>query len=335
MTAELHGPDPLPPGSAPPPSCALGTRFLAAAARGGSRVAHASELLDAADDLGAGALYLDETLLGEPALLETLGAELARRGRTGSVLAIEAALGALRLGRPRASLASACSLDREEVLAATEVAESALALAAELSAKMVTLRLGPVAGLARHWERARAALLRGALQDEEEPAAELLAARAGLLPRHLEMALRSAERIANAAMRHGVTVLLPSPRRAIELPAPLELRVLLDELRGAPLRPLLDLPAAHLGSTMRLLPLRATILAFADGPLHLLGDACGAIGALPPGHGEVDVAAVAAALPPSAHRAFVPWHGLHLREVEEGYLGVARLGLGNGPPIRS
>ena len=262
------------------------------------------------------------------ALLGELRRELLRRRLGGSVLGLEVSLGAHRLGRPRARLASPSSLDREEALAAIEVAEAALALAAELQAPTVTLRLGPIAGLRRHWQRARAGLLRGALHEDERLAEELLEARAGLLPRHLEMALRCAERLANAALRHGVTVLLPSPRRAIELPAPLELQVLLAELRGAPLRPMLDLPAAHLASTMRLLPLRPTVLAFADGPLHLLGDACGAVGALTPGHGEIDVAAVARALPAAAHRAFLPWHGLHPRELAAGYRAVSRLPLG-------
>lgn len=312
------------------PRCALGTSFLAALVRHGRPAAHAAALLDEAEALGADALYLDETVLadGTGALLGGLGAELVRRRRSGSVLGLEAGLGAHRLGRPRARLASACALDREEALAATEVAGAALALAAELQAPTVTLRLGAVAGLRRHWERARAGLLRGALQEDERLAEQLLEARSGLLPPHLEMALRSAERIANLALRHGVTVLLPSPRRAIELPAPLELQVLLAELRGAPLRPMLDLPAAHLASTMRLLPLRPTVLAFADGPLHLLGDACGAVGALPPGRGEVDVAAVARALSASAHRGFLPWRGLHLREVAAGYHAVAGLAAG-------
>ncbi|MFO0573130.1 MAG: hypothetical protein U1A78_03960 [Polyangia bacterium] len=316
--------------SAPQPRCALGTGFLVALARHGRSVADAAALLDGAESLGADTLYLDETVLadGTGALLDGLAAELLRRRRGGAVLGLEASLGAHRLGRPRARLAAACALDREEAQAATAVAEAALALAAELQAPTVTLRLGPVAGLRRHWERARAGLLRGALHEDDRLADELLEARAGLLPRHLEMALRSAERIANLALRHGVTVLLPSPRRAIELPAPLELQVLLAELRGAPLRPMLDLPAAHLASTMRLLPLRPTVLAFSGGPLHLLGDACGAVGALPPGHGEVDVAAVAQALPAAAHRAFLPWRGLHPRELAAGYHAVAGLAAG-------
>lgn len=322
---------PVPPSPTPAtraPQCALGCGFLVARLRQGRPVTQASELLDEAEALGAGALYLDEVLLGDGALLGGLAQELVRRRRSDAVLGLEAALGAQLLGRPRASLASACSLDREEALAATEVAEAALKLAAELQAPTLTLRLGPVVGLRRHWDKARAGLLRGALQDDDALAAQLLEARAGLLPRHLEQALRSLERVANAALRHGVTVLLPNPRRAVELPAPLELSVLLSELRGAPLRPMLDLPAAHLASTMRLLPLRPTVLAFAEGPLHLLGDACGAIGALRPGHGEVDVEAVARALPAGAHRGFLPWHGLHLREIAAGYKAVANLALG-------
>ena len=47
------------------------------------------------------------------------------------------------------------------------------------------------------------------------------------------------------------------------------------------------------------------------------------------GHGEVDVVAVARALPKHSHRAFVPWSGLHAAEVRLGYEGVAALRIGS------
>ena len=47
------------------------------------------------------------------------------------------------------------------------------------------------------------------------------------------------------------------------------------------------------------------------------------MGGLVPGQGEVDVAAVARALPESAQRAFVPAAGLTLDEVAAGHAAVA------------
>ena len=44
---------------------------------------------------------------------------------------------------------------------------------------------------------------------------------------------------------------------------------------------------------------------------------------------EVDVVAVARALPKHSHRAFVPWSGLHAAEVRLGYEGVAALRIGS------
>ena len=92
-----------------------------------------------------------------------------------------------------------------------------------------------------------------------------------------------------------------------------------------PLKPSLDLPAAHLASTMRLVSLSESVRAFAPGPLHLVGDACGPIGALPPGSGEVDVAAVCRALPKDSTLTFLPWIGLTAKEAMAGLHAISRL----------
>jgi hypothetical protein len=311
------------------PQCALATTFVYALGRSveqsgrAGEPASAGQLIGLAQRIGATALHLSAGPIAQflPALL----AELMTRRAELPVLSVDATLGAIRLGRPRAALASAASLDRQEAHAAVEVAIAALALASEVGAPYITLRLGPVAGLGRLWEPLKTHFLRGALAEDEAPADELLTARSALAGRHLEATLRSLDRLVTAAQRLDLAVLLPNPRRAVELPAPIELRALRSEFRGAPLFPQLDVPAAHLASAMRLFSLRDSVLAFADGPLANLSDACGAVGGLPPGHGEADLPAIARTLAPGTHREFVPWPALRLAEVIAGYRAVAAL----------
>ena len=329
-------PEPGPsPGIATPRQCALGTTFVAALARslgaGGAQAGEAAcagQLISTAQRLGATSLHLSEGPIGQ--FLDGLLVELSARRAELPVLALDAALGAIKLGRPRAALAAAGSLEREEAQAAVAVAMAAMGLASDLGAPFVTLRLGPVAGLGRLWRSLRGHFLRGGLADEEAPAEALLLARNALAGQHLDAAMRSLERVLTAAERLNITVLLPSPRRAIELPAPIELRALRDEFRGAPLGPQLDAPAAHLASAMHLFSLRDSVLAFGSGPLANLSDGCGAVGGLAPGHGEVDLASIARSLAATTHREFVPWPALHLNEVAAGYRAVAALPTGPG-----
>jgi hypothetical protein len=63
-------------------------------------------------------------------------------------------------------------------------------------------------------------------------------------------------------------------------------------------------------------PLALTLAAFAAAaPLGYFGDACGPVGALAPGRGIVDLAAVRAALAAETRLAFSPWPGLDVDEV--------------------
>jgi hypothetical protein len=319
--------------SAPP--CALATTFYSPAG-GGS----AAQLLTTAQRVGATALHLCAGSMGPSGgdFLGELLAELAvvggQRRRELEVLAVDAALGAARLGRPLAHNACAGSLDRSEAQEAVAVATAAMALSQEVGARFVVLRPGPVAGLGRLWERLRPHFLRGALSDDESPADEFMQARSALAGRHLDAAMRSLSQLLNLAQRLNLSVLLPCPRRALELPAPAELGALRSEFAGAPLAPLFDVPAAHLASMMRLFPLRDSVLAFGDGPLANLSDSCGAVGGLPPGHGEVDLGAIVRALPADIAREFAPWPGLTLPEVIAGYRGVAALRPGGPPTAR-
>jgi hypothetical protein len=68
---------------------------------------------------------------------------------------------------------------------------------------------------------------------------------------------------------------------------------------------------------MGFVPLAATLAACQDAPLWYWGDACGPVGALAPGRGVIDLAAVRASVGKDARLAFSPWPGLSVDEVIE------------------
>jgi hypothetical protein len=63
---------------------------------------------------------------------------------------------------------------------------------------------------------------------------------------------------------------------------------------------------------MGLVPFQLTQTAFGQAPLVYLGDACGPIGALPPGSGQLDLLQIK--LAPEAQVVFSPWSGLTVEE---------------------
>ena len=95
--------------------------------------------------------------------------------------------------------------------------------------------------------------------------------------------------------------------------------MLLGDLAGAPLAPLLDLPASHLSDAMGLVPRALTEAAFGGGPISYLGDACGAVAALPAGHGELGKHAIAAVKAREQGAiVFRPWPALRTEELVAG-----------------
>jgi hypothetical protein len=312
---------------------ALGTSFgrhgIAEGAAAGA-AAGPGAILDAAVQLGAQALYVVADAVG--ASLAADSALLMERRSELPVLAIDAVLGAARPGPSgggrhgiAAARAQLASLDRDEAAAAVDVARAGMLFAQEVGAAYVVVSLGTARALGRLWRRLRGRYLRGVLHYDESSAEALMAARAGVSSQHVDAAMRSLDRVVEEASRRGVSVLVRNPRQPVDLPTALELSALRAELRGAPLAPLLDLPAAHLTSMLHCCPLRETVVAFGDGPLSSLADACGPLYGLIPGQGEVDVAAVARALPKDARRAFVPSPGLSIDEVARGYAAIASL----------
>ncbi|MFI5288811.1 MAG: hypothetical protein ACHQ17_04140 [Polyangia bacterium] len=281
-------------------------------------------LLDALARSGAGGVVLDARL--DPARLEAIERALLKSGSSSLFASDSSSLLILEAPCPagRASSAALCALDRAEADVALAAALATVRRAGALGARFVVLRLGAAAGLAAEWILARDRFLRGAL--DEDLARRLLDARDAAGWRPLDAARRALERLARAAESLGVTLVIPNPRRFVELPSPTELELLLADAAGAPLAPSFDLPAAHLADVMGLYPLELTLAAFAPrAPLVFVGDACGPVGALAPGRGLLDVAALAARLPADAARAFSPWPGLTTDEVTEAVTRLTAL----------
>ncbi len=299
----------------------------------------ADEYLDALGRLGAQALVV---VAGDsiPADLPSLSLALGRRRHELPVLAVEGLLGALSLSAPQAGQTRLCAIDREEADTAIRVVRAAMDLATQLGAKTVIVSLGSVGergdGIERLWRQLVARWRRGVLLYEPASAQALREVRAALATHHLDAAMRSLDRLLEEASRRDLGLCLRSPARGLELPAALELATLRSVFAGAPLSALLDLPAAHLASSLQLLPLRDTVLAYAAAdpatgsqpltqPWANLADACGPIAGLVPGQGEAQPSAVARALPSQAQRLFVPWPQLLPIEVRRGLVAVSRL----------
>jgi sugar phosphate isomerase/epimerase len=287
---------------------ALTTRFCAADAAGAAVSVEA--IVDAFERAEA-QVVLDDRL--DPQRYQELVAAL----RPLQVVAVE-----LPCPRGRASEARLCAEEKDEAQVALQAALDTIARAGEMGARFVVVRLGEARRLANEWTFARTRFLRGEL--DERTVRQLSEARWRAGERPLDGAARALDRLCRAAEGAGATLCVRNARRFIELPSASEMDRLVAELRGAPLAPLLDVAGAHLLDVMGFEPLALTQASFGVGPLAYLGDACGPVGALAPGRGELDVGAIARALPESVQAAFSPWAGLRLEEVVHAVPALAR-----------
>jgi len=289
---------------------ALSTVF-ASVRQGGDGALSPAAIVDLCLHAEAAAVVLDGAM--RPALYEPLVHELARRGDELPLLAIEAPCPTpTRNGAREPALSAA---DRDEAQAALEAAAATVRRAGELRAPFVVVRLGEVEPAAADWAYARDQFLRGAL--DASLAQRLLAARDDVAERALDGARRALDRLAREAERAGAVLLVRNGRRYVDVPSPRELDRLREELRGAPILPACDVPAAHLTEVMGFAPMALTLAAYSDAPLWYWGDACGPVGALAPGRGIVDLAAARASIGKEARLAFSPWPGLSVDEVVE------------------
>ncbi|MDB4969126.1 MAG: Sugar phosphate isomerase/epimerase [Myxococcales bacterium] len=289
---------------------ALTTAF-ASARQDGDEALSPAQIVDLCLRAEASGVILDGGL--RPALYEPLVRELQMRGDELPLVAIE--VPCPNTSRPGGRAPELAAPDRDEASAALEAAITTIRHAGELRAPFVVVRLGEVRASTADWAHARDKFLRGAL--DESLTQRMSRARNSAAERAIDGARRALDRLAREAERAGALLLVRNGRRYVDVPTPRELDRLRADLRGAPVMPLLDVPAAHLNAVMGFAPMALTLAAYADAPLCYYGDACGPIGALAPGHGIVDLAAVQASVSKEARLAFSPWGGLSLDEVVE------------------
>ncbi|HEX2570862.1 MAG TPA: hypothetical protein VH877_14990 [Polyangia bacterium] len=229
----------------------------------------------------------------------------------------------------REQAAELASHDKEEARTAVRAATETLRLAAELEAGLVSLRLGEVSALKSAWPRVRRRFLRGELDDQA--LADQLRKRAVLGTSHLDPARRSLEQLARRADDLGLRLGIRTPARFIGLPSAIELLTLLDDLSGAPLVPLWDVPASHLLTAFGV-PFAEITSAWQRAPFVYLGDACGPIAGLAAGRGELDLAGLVRGLTSATRAIFRPWLGLDEDEVLAAMASLQ--GLPQPEPIR-
>lgn len=235
-----------------------------------------------ADALGARGIVCDRT--ASPAFR----AELPERVE---LTALEPAAPAPPRRAPRLA-----SDDKEERRAAQALIEDALTLADDRRARVVIVRLGafePGNAFRAHVERT--------LRREQRPRlGDLERERVKMTAHALDLARWGLEPVLERADARGVTIAVANVARWFELPTVAELGVLIAELAGAPLRPWLDPAAAHARAALGF-DTEGWLDALAPTAVGcFLADACVLTGTLPWGTGEVDHAAIEAAIPKDA-----------------------------------
>lgn len=269
-----------------------------------------SQILDALGRAGAGAVVLDAQI--DPIRFNALVA-----ANDLPILAIEAPC-----PETRESVAQLCASDREEARVALARAEETVRRAGELQAGFVALRLGEVRSLGADWQRARERFLRGELDEDDGRAIAGRRERSG--GRELDAARRALDRLAREAEAAGVALAIRNGRRFVDVPTARELDLLLADCAGAPVGPLFDVAAAQLPAAMHIWPFALAQAAFGSAELVYFSDACGPLCGLPPGAGELDLAAIAGALPKSASWAYAPWSGLSVDEALAAFTSLCR-----------
>lgn len=126
--------------------------------------------------------------------------------------------------------------------------------------------------------------------------------RAGAAERHLDALRRSLDGLLDVAQSAGVTIALRHAGSAEAVPSPEETLSLVDEYRGAPLAPWLDI--GHGARLERLGFVNAVELfdALGSAPGAYLDDARGLAVGLPPGTGDLDLPLLLGALPEELQR---------------------------------
>ncbi len=207
-------------------------------------------------------------------------------------------------GRGGGNLFDLASTDREERREAVSWTTRTLEHAVEVEAPVVVLHCGEVV-MDPELDKIFSLVEEKGREDPEyrKFLEEKLDERKRKRDRHLDALLGSLDRLARRAERLGVALALENRAHYHELPDPDECRRVLRELEGAPLGYWHDVGHAHLHALVG-------VCGFFD-PYERLKDAClgvhvhdarGRNDHLPPGEGEIDLAAVVEAI-----RRDIPW----------------------------
>jgi len=198
--------------------------------------------------------------------------------------------------RPRTPRAARlATTDKDERRQALESLRATLRLAVDVGAPTVVLRLGALE-IGSAWQKvvkdfARRNLARSHVE-------RMLEDRVKAAPRALDLARYGLEPILDDVASAGLTLGLSNRARWFEIPDTAELGVLFEDFRGAPLAAWYDAAAAHAREALgfgRAAEWLAVHGKHAVGAFF--GDACGLRAGLAWGRGEIDAAAVEAALP--------------------------------------
>jgi sugar phosphate isomerase/epimerase len=189
--------------------------------------------------------------------------------------------------------------DKDERRAALLGCQASLRIARELGARVLVIRLGAMPP-SPAWSSTVLAFSKGSLRRADRE--RLQALRVTMSGQALDLARMALDPLLEAAANAEVTVALANRARWFEVPDEVEVGVLLEDFRGAPLAPFYDAAAAHARHALGVDS--ASFLAAYGKRLvgAWLTDAAGLRGGLPWGYGEVDGDAVVAALPETALR---------------------------------
>lgn len=212
-------------------------------------------------------------------------------------------LACTRLPAPIVAIESAGDDTREPMLASADPPERAAAAkkvrarleqAARLDVGTLVVALGRLPN-DPDWAETRLRYARREFSAEEAQA--VLDKRRAQSVLAMDLARFALDAVVESAARASVLIGLQNRARWFEIPDETELAALLCDFAGAPLAPWLDAGAAHASESMGLAEPGSWLVRFGQQAIGAwMSDACGLLGRLPWGLGEIDTDAVASAL---------------------------------------
>jgi hypothetical protein len=213
--------------------------------------------------------------------------------------------------------------DKEERREAVAQGRAAVDLAAALGARTVVVQLGRLE-TRDGWTASVRRFRRGRLDRDEVEAQNR--EHMVLAPRALDQARFGLDPLLEHAGERGITIAVPNRARWFELPDEIDFGVLSADFAGGGLLPWFDPGAAQARATMGHGSFSSALSTFAGKAAGAwLSDAAGLQAGLPWGRGEVDTAAVLAALPAGAARVVHAAPGITRAELEAAIAAGTRV----------